>query len=88
MLARRQAAGIVGEGTVQEQVLLRRDDGMFGHKHHAASHPVQRNLVGADWGPSLAEISTAVAMAMQMEWDYRLLPGATTLLLTRLVRLF
>jgi hypothetical protein len=66
MLAKRQAAGIVGEGNCsQEQVLPRRDDGMLGHKHHAASHPVQRNLVER-LGPSLAEMSTAVAMAMQM----------------------
>jgi hypothetical protein len=40
-----QAAGIVGEGLFTEQVLPRRDDGMLGHKHHAASHPVQQKTM-------------------------------------------
>jgi hypothetical protein len=65
MLQKDRPRGRRGE-LFTEQVLPRRDDGMLGHKHHAASHPVQRNLGSV--GPSSGNASTAVAMAMHMEW--------------------
>jgi hypothetical protein len=62
---KRQAAGIVGEGSCSRAGAA---DVMIGipHKHHAASHLVPVGI-RSSVSPSSVEMSTAVAMAMHMD---------------------